>query len=308
MVTIEKRILSTANLRAMSQGDEMSLVGYAARFGVRSHDLGGYTEQIAPGAFKRSLAADDDVIATFNHDPDKVLGRKRSGTLHLAEDDKGLAFRCQLDKNQQSHRDLHAAVKRGDISDCSFAFNVADDDGDSYDEGTDDDGQRCVVRTLRNVKLMDVAVVTHPAYPNTSVDARAHYTVATLAMEDAALRARLAVIGKQIKADEMRAGVGFEVEAPRYQGGQAEDPQQSLRADDDDDDFDWDDSDTWDQKEHERCARFHRNCASTSKSMDRCIAHHRCADCHDTAARTGNLLDSHAARQSSKRLMESQVS
>ena len=347
MATIEQRILSTANLRAMSQGDEMQLVGYAARFGVRSHDLGGFREQIAPGAFKRSLDANDDVIATFNHDPDKVLGRKRSGTLRLAEDVKGLAFRVQLDKNQQSHCDLHAAVKRGDISDCSFAFSVDGDDGDSFDNGFDDDGQRCMIRTLRSVKLMDVAVVTHPAYPDTSVTARAHYdgvskVLPTPAVLPPAMRkakfardyaharalfkrfprhslenitSRMKIYGdttacedalNQIRLNAItRVGVGFEVEPMRYQGGQAEDPEVKLR---DKEAFNWDDSDDWAEDEHDRCAQFHRNCARQAKSMAACSNHHRCADLHEHASTTGDLVDSHAARQASKRLLESQVS
>jgi len=340
-MAIEKRILTAhAALRAESQGDELVLRGYAARFNVLSHPLPqGFREQIQPGAFKRSLAAGDDVVATFNHDSDKVLGRVRSGTLKLAEDEKGLAFRCQLDPNQSSHRDLHAAVKRGDISDCSFAFSVPDD-GDDFSEGTDEKGQRCLKRTLRNVTLHDVSVVTHPAYPQTSVDARkavarvddqaqirrqivayekrkaekrqtiaqAQHAMAdypeldleTIARckrlgysEDAMLEMRAAAITKII-----RAGFAFEagVQSPRYNSGQSEDPQQLLRT-----------ACTPDQ--HKFAADFHRVCASTAKSMQRCIDHHRCADAHSRAAQSGDSLDSAAARAASKLIFpESSVS
>jgi HK97 family phage prohead protease len=176
MADIERRILSTsASLRALSQGDSLVLCGYAARFGMKSHPLpDGLTEQIAPGAFKRSILNGSDVRCLFNHDANKVLGRTKSGTLRLDEDDNGLLFHCQLDKNQQSHRDLHAAVKRGDISDCSFAFSVPDA-GDSFSNGADENGQPCIVRTLKDVDLFDVSAVTHAAYPNTMVAARAHY-------------------------------------------------------------------------------------------------------------------------------------
>lgn len=334
-MAIEKRILTAHTaLRAESQGDELVLRGYAARFNVLSHPLNppaagcarpmGFREKIQPGAFKRSLAAGDDVICTFNHDTNKVLGRVRSGTLKLAEDDKGLAFRCQLDKNQQAHRDLHASVKRGDISDCSFAFSVPDG-GDDFSDGKDENGQRCAVRTLRNVKLHDVSVVTHPAYPQTSVDARAaadrivtrHHKREDLARakrsaleypelsleviarglrlgysEDVMLQLRFAEISK-------RTGFGFEVglQSPRYQQGQSDDPTQSLR---DDDDFDWDDDDQWDKDEHERCATFHRALARKADTWQKGAAQHAAADLHDKASRGG---DSRAARAASKRLI-----
>lgn len=171
---IEKRILSTAsNLRASGSGDSLVLQGYAAKFNVLSHDLGNYREKIAPGAFTKSIAAGDDVVCTFNHDPNSVLGRTKSGTLKLAQDDTGLAFRCQLDPNQQAHKDLHAAVKRGDIQDCSFAFQCPEDGCDFAQRGVMEDGKTpCNIRTLRNVTLLDCSVVVHPAYPSTQVDAR----------------------------------------------------------------------------------------------------------------------------------------
>jgi hypothetical protein len=170
-IFMEKRILTAqASLRAESQGNKLVLAGYAARFNVLSHDLGGFREKIQPGAFKQSLAAGDDVRCLFNHDANHVLGRTASGTLKLSEDDKGLAFRCQLDPTQVAHRDLHSSVKRGDISDCSFAF-VVQDGGDDYADASIS-GTNCIIRTVKNVKLLDVSVVTNPAYPQTSVDAR----------------------------------------------------------------------------------------------------------------------------------------
>ncbi len=169
--TRETRTMS-AELRTM--GDEFSLIGYAATFNSWSKDLGGFREKILPGAFTRSLNAKADVKALFNHDPSKILGRTLSGTLTLSTDAKGLRFRCQLDKENQSHRDLYASIKRGDISECSFAFSVAQD-GDMWVEGMDPDtNQRTSLRTLKDVDLLDVSAVTNPAYDNTAVGAR-HY-------------------------------------------------------------------------------------------------------------------------------------
>lgn len=179
MSVIEKRIFSVGcSLRAESSGKELSLCGYAAKFGVLSHPIssGGvsFRERIAKGAFTRALAEKQDVIATIQHDPGKVLGRTKSGTLRLAQDDTGLAFRVALDPNQSAHRDLHSACARGDFDSCSFAFTVPDG-GDDWDDTVNGE----CVRTLRNVNLMDVAIVQHPAYPQTEVNARslAHYSV-----------------------------------------------------------------------------------------------------------------------------------
>jgi len=167
---IERRALMATELRAESQGDEMSLVGYAALFNSESKDLGGFREMIQPGAFKRSLANGDEVVCLFNHDPNKVLGRYSAGTLQCAEDSRGLVFRCKLDKNNSEHMNLRSSVLRGDIKACSFAFTV-NDGGERWSEKND--GQNSyMVRTLTDVNLLDVSAVTYPAYEQTQVAAR----------------------------------------------------------------------------------------------------------------------------------------
>lgn len=175
MAKIETRTL-TASLRS-AEGD-FALEGYAATYNRLSHDLGNYREQIAPTAFGRSLREKHDVRCLFNHDSNRVLGRVANGTLQLSSDNRGLKFRCQLDKNQQSHRDLYSSVQRGDISDCSFAFQCPEGGCDFNYRGMLEDGKTpCNIRTLRDLKLLDVSVVTTPAYPATSVDARQCVTV-----------------------------------------------------------------------------------------------------------------------------------
>jgi hypothetical protein len=168
---IERRSLA-ADLRAESQGDEMALVGYAALFNSESKDLGGFRERIAPGAFTRSLNEGADVKCLKNHNVSELLGRTKNNTLSLEQDDRGLKFRCVLNPESQAHRDLHAAIKRGDMDECSFAFTVPEG-GDVWDEATDENGVRYVRRTLRDVNLLDVSAVTYPAYNTTSVSARA---------------------------------------------------------------------------------------------------------------------------------------
>lgn len=159
----EYRFIS--ELRA-DQGDEMALVGYAALFNHESKDLGGFREIIAPGAFARSLQeADSDVKCLFNHDSNQILGRTKSGSLTLATDDRGLKFRCLINKEDPEAMALYARVKRGDIDECSFAFTVAKG-GQSWNESAP------IVRTLTDVNLLDVSAVTYPAYNGTSVGAR----------------------------------------------------------------------------------------------------------------------------------------
>jgi Escherichia/Staphylococcus phage prohead protease len=191
---------TVAGLRSESQGDEMSLVGYAASFNVLSQDLGGFREMLAPRCFAQSLASNPDVKCLLNHSPDHVLGRTKSGTLVCAEDDRGLKFRCQLDRNSQMHRDLHSAIKRGDIDECSFAFTVPQG-GDDWDEVLGETGERFIKRTVRNLNLMDVSAVTYPAYnaPGATSVAARHVGF----LSDSARRARAAAIGEAIRADRI---------------------------------------------------------------------------------------------------------
>jgi uncharacterized protein len=153
--------------------DEFALVGYASVFNQWSNDLGGFKEIILPGTFARSLREGADVKALFNHAPDNVLGRTKSGTCTVSEDSHGLRFRCQLDKNNTRHQDIYAMVKRGDLDECSFAFTVPDG-GQKWDEVKDDKGiTQSYKRTISDVDLIDVSIVTYPAYPGTSAGARA---------------------------------------------------------------------------------------------------------------------------------------
>lgn len=166
-------VRTVTELRAEGQGDEMALVGYAALFNARSRNLGGFVEQIAPGAFTRSLAENADVKVTFNHDPNQVLGRTKSKTATVEQDERGLKFRCQLDPTNTMHRNIHASVKRGDIDECSFAFRVSTEGQEWKAEEQNGNEDFLAVRTLKDVDLVDVSAVTYPAYFGTSVDARA---------------------------------------------------------------------------------------------------------------------------------------
>lgn len=172
MATIERRTIA-AEVRA-SKGDngELFISGYASVFNTESHDLGGFREVVAPGAFTRSLKEKRDVKALFNHDANYILGRSKNGTLTMSQDEKGLAWRCELNPAMQSHRDLHASVTRMDVDECSFAFTV-NKDGQVWAERALENGGMQITRTLTDVDLFDVSAVCYPAYPGTDVAARA---------------------------------------------------------------------------------------------------------------------------------------
>ena len=171
---VERRTFA-AELRT-DAGDEFALIGRAASYGVQSKNLGGFRETIQRGAFARSVRGQNQgegVVCLFNHDPSQILGRTTAGTLKVTDESDGLYFRCQLDKNQQSHRDLYSSVKRGDVRACSFSFTVPKG-GQSWQDGRDPEtGEACAFRTLTDVELFDVSPVVAAAYPQTELGARA---------------------------------------------------------------------------------------------------------------------------------------
>lgn len=155
-------------VRAAKDGSQ-AIEGYAAVFNKLSDDLGGFREQIKPGAFGRALAEKQDTLCLLNHDPRMLLGRTSSGTCQMREDENGLFFRCDM-PNTSLGRDTLEMVKRGDISQCSFTFTCDDDD---WDEDKDEQGRSFVKRTVNSVRgLFDVSPVIQPAYPQTSVSAK----------------------------------------------------------------------------------------------------------------------------------------
>lgn len=171
MSTRENRTYVASEVRAAGGGSEpLSIEGYAAVFNSYSQDLGGFKERIKPGAFDRTISEKQDVRCLFNHDPNVVLGRTISGTLLLAQDAKGLSYRCML-PNTQAARDLHASIQRGDISQCSFSFAVVPG-GQTWGEDTDNRGKFFAMRELTDVDTYDVSPVTYPAYGDTNVGAR----------------------------------------------------------------------------------------------------------------------------------------
>lgn len=142
-----------------NEGNRLLATGYAARFDALSQNLGGFVERIAPGAFAKTLQ-EADVRALFNHDPNMVLGRNKSGTLRMEEDSNGLAYEIDLPDTTLG-RDVATLLERGDISGSSFGFRVIADDWAETRSGFP-------LRTLKEVALRDVGPVTYPAYVDSS--------------------------------------------------------------------------------------------------------------------------------------------
>jgi len=138
-------------------------VGYASVFDSTSHNLGGFVERVAPGAFKKTLG-EQDVVGLWNHDQSALLGRVSAGTLRLEEDGHGLRYEIDLPDTTLG-RDLAVSLGRGDVVGSSFGFRTIEDAWGETDSGFP-------LRTLREVALVDVSPVTTPAYPESAVALR----------------------------------------------------------------------------------------------------------------------------------------
>ena len=158
----EKRsLVRPVECRADSDG-KVTVAGYAAVFGEVA-DIGGwFQEVIARGAFTNSLRT-ADVRAYFDHDTGRVLGRMSAGTLRCHEDDKGLRVEIDLPDTTDG-RDVRTLIERGDVSGMSFRFETVRQE---WDETIDPPK-----RTLIEVRLGEVSVVSEPAYDGTSVAMR----------------------------------------------------------------------------------------------------------------------------------------
>jgi HK97 family phage prohead protease len=158
---IERRYTrGNVEVRAVDGG--MTIGGYAAKYDKLSRDLGGFVERIDAGFFTKSLADNLDVLARYNHDDNRLLGRTASGTLRLLSDEVGLDYTVDLPDTTVG-RDLSVLTARGDVYQSSFAFRVLPE-GDEWALTE----QGFPVRTLLRGVLYDVAPVNSPAYLDTT--------------------------------------------------------------------------------------------------------------------------------------------
>jgi uncharacterized protein len=161
----ETRIVDITNLQTRDgTGNEPVVIsGYAAVFNSKTSIGDFFEEVIAPGAFARTISENGDIRALFNHNWDHVLGRTKNGTLKVEEDNRGLKFEVEL-PNTSLARDLAESLRRGDINQCSFGFYATNDTWDYAVEPA--------VRTLNEVELYEISVVSIPAYEDTEVALR----------------------------------------------------------------------------------------------------------------------------------------
>lgn len=142
------------------------IIGLGSVFDSRSELMYGFKEIIKPGAFDDVLK--DDVRGLFNHDPNYILGRTAAGTLSLSVSERGLVYDITAPDTQTIRDLVLAPMQRGDINQSSFAFRVARDGEDWYQ---DDDG--VIIREIHKLsRLFDVSPVTYPAYQDAGAAVR----------------------------------------------------------------------------------------------------------------------------------------
>lgn len=145
-------------------GENLSIEGYFAVFNSIYEIVPGMSESIAPGAFSKTLSG--DIRALINHDTTLVLGRTKANTLQLREDNHGLWGHIDINPKDTDAMNLYERVKRGDVDQCSFGFDILSEETDFRDDGS-------VHWTIKEVELYEVSPCTFPAYEETNISARA---------------------------------------------------------------------------------------------------------------------------------------
>ena len=152
-----------SEFQTREDGEDLKIEGYFAVFNS-IYDIGaGMSEEVAPGAFSETLSG--DIRALVNHDTTLVLGRTSAHTLELREDTRGLWGSISINPNDTDAMNLYQRVKRGDVSQCSFGFDILEEDTEIRENGD-------VHWTIKKVRLYEVSCCTFPAYESTNISAR----------------------------------------------------------------------------------------------------------------------------------------
>lgn len=161
---MEKRYFKINDLQTRNESDDIYLEGKFVAYGDVYQVWDGATESIAPGAFNNSIHG--DVRALYNHNDDLVLGRTSAGTFALEDRSDGLWGRIKVNRKDSDAMNAYARVERGDVSGCSFGFNIAKQEADYRDDGT-------VHWTITEVDpLYECSICAFPAYEATHINAR----------------------------------------------------------------------------------------------------------------------------------------
>jgi len=159
----ERRRAADPEIRAEEGEDTVAVTGYAAVFSEPTMIGDFFEEVIAPGAFSEALKRGDDTVFLIDHEG-LPLARTTSGTLVLSEDSRGLKVETNLTTDDPDVMRVVPKMRRGDLSKMSFAFRATR-------EEWDDTGDM-PKRTIFELELVDVSVVTFPAYPTTEIGLR----------------------------------------------------------------------------------------------------------------------------------------
>lgn len=174
MIT-EQRILKIHSMKTREAEDgKIYLEGYFAKFNEPYYVCDDWVETILPGAFRDFLSKERDVKVLWNHNHDIVLGSTGNKTAMLKEDEVGLFGSVEINRADSEAMNAYARVSRGDVSGCSFGFDIGE-----MKEEIDDTG---VYRTsiIKVNPLYEVSPCTFPAYPSTTISARCRERVGNL--------------------------------------------------------------------------------------------------------------------------------
>ena len=159
----EIRLLGGSELRA--GGDSRKIEGRSIVFNSLSQDFGGWKEEISPDAISDEIINASDILFLLNHSDSRgILGRKRKGSGSLSTEirEDGVYFSFDAPKTSLGD-ELLEYLRRGDITQCSFAFTVDDDEWKEQEDGT-------YIRTIKKFhKIYDMSAVYTPAYNDTEV-------------------------------------------------------------------------------------------------------------------------------------------
>ena len=176
-----------------AEGD-LSIEGYFSVFNSIYELWPGATESVAPGAFSETLG--NDIRALVNHNDTLVLGRNKAGTLELREDSHGLWGKNKVNPNDSDAMNLYERVKRGDVNQCSFGFDITDEETSISDNGD-------IHWTIKKVELYEVSCCTFPAYESTNISARSAERDRILERKTEAWRTKMKERLKDVKTDHV---------------------------------------------------------------------------------------------------------
>lgn len=167
-MALEKRVLpqTLSEIRAVElEGGTYQIPGKGIVFNQRSQKLGFFVEIIDPRALD---GADmDDIVATFNHDMNYVLGRSTNKTLSFNITNDSLDYVITPPNEPIIRQLVIAPIVRRDVTGSSFMFGVAEK-GDDWEERADG----LIIRYVRKIeKVYEFGPVTMPAYTQTTTDA-----------------------------------------------------------------------------------------------------------------------------------------